>query len=244
MATVTANYLSGFHVQSDKLKNVFINDPENVFMLFRILVFIFSIQISSGNLLAQEAEMSIPTRAEDVKPLKSGDKVPTIYLKDDNGKLVNVNLTLKQKPAVLIFYRGGWCPYCNMQMSSLRAVEQEFYNLGFNIFGISPDKPSKLAESRGKHNFKYELLSDSLMTVTKAFGLAYKVPDDMVNSMKTSYGVDLEGDSGEKHHLLPVPAVYLVDEHGVFGFQYVNPDYTVRMDSQELLKIARKKMGK
>ncbi len=187
---------------------------------------------------------TIPTRPEDITPLALGARVPNIFLPNEDGKTVNVNATLREKPAVLIIYRGGWCPYCNMQMSSLRLVEDEFYKLGFNMFGISPDKPSKLAESRGKHNFKYQLLSDSKMTVAKAFGLAYKLDDDTVKMMKEKFNTDIEGDSGETHHLLPVPAVYLVDSSGVFGFNYVNPDFTVRMDSNELLRIAQKKYAR
>lgn len=185
---------------------------------------------------------SIPQDPKEITPLKMGDKIPSIFLKDMDDRLVNVNTALKEKPAVLIFYRGGWCPYCNIQMSSLRMIEDEFYNLGFSIYGISPDKPSKLIESKNKHNFKYHLLSDSKMTVTKAFGLAYQVDDDTVKMMKEKHNMDIEGDSGEKHHLLPVPAVYLVDSGGIFGFQYVNPDYTVRMDTHKLLQIAKEKM--
>jgi peroxiredoxin len=187
--------------------------------------------------------MQYPSRPEDTTPIKAGDKIPSILLKDENGNLVNVNKTLSEKPAVLIFYRGGWCPYCNMQMSSLRSSEEEFYNLGFNIFGISPDKPESLTESRGKHNFRYILLSDSTMRVCSAFGLAWKMPDDEVKMMKEKFNSDIEASSGEKHHLLPMPAVYLADEKGIFGFQYANPDFTVRMDSQELLQIAKKHRG-
>jgi peroxiredoxin len=188
--------------------------------------------------------MAIPLDPKDVSPLKVGDSVPTISLLNDNNQTVNVNALLRMQPAVLIFYRGGWCPYCNLQMSSLRQVEQEFYDLGYNIFGISPDKPSKLAESREKHDFHYQLLSDSKMTVTQAFGLAYKLDDETVAMMKEKFFTDIEGDSGENHHLLPVPAVYLADSHGVFGFQHANPDFTVRMDSQELLRIARERINK
>lgn len=185
--------------------------------------------------------MTYPSRPQDTTPIKTGDRVPPILLKDDNGHTVNVNALLREKPAVLIFYRGGWCPYCNMQMSSLRTIEEEFYKLGYNIFGISPDRSEKLAESREKHGFRYMLLSDSKMSVCTAFGLAWQVPDDEVVMMREKFNTDLEGDSGETHHLLPMPAVYLADKQGIFGFQYANPDFTVRMDSQELLNIAKAK---
>lgn len=184
----------------------------------------------------------IANSPNEIKPLKSGDKIPNIFLKNELGNMINVNNSLKEKPAVLIIYRGGWCPYCNLQMSALRTIEDEFYKLGYNIFGISPDKPEKLAESKNKHNFKYQLLSDSKMFVSRAFGLAYKVPDEEVKTMKEKYNTDIEGDSGETHHLLPVPAVYLIDNKGIFGFQYSNPDFTVRMDSNELLKIAKSRV--
>lgn len=183
----------------------------------------------------------IANSPQEITPLKSGDKTPAIFLKDENGRMVNVNKSLSEQPAVLIIYRGGWCPYCNMQMSALKDIEDEFYKLGYNIFGISPDKPEKLAESRGKHNFKYKLLSDSKMFVSRAFGLAYRVPENEVKMMKEKFNMDIEGDSGENHHLLPVPAVYLIDSNGIFGFQYVNPDHTVRMNTKDLLKIAKER---
>ena len=120
----------------------------------------------------------------------------------------------------------------------MQKIESELDNLGYQILGISPDKPEKLQESIGRHEFKYGLLSDSKMELAKAFGLAFQV-DEKTYKMFQGYGIDLEGASGEKHHLLPVPAVYLVGTDGVVDFNYVNPDYTVRLSADLVLDAAK-----
>ncbi len=142
------------------------------------------------------------------------------------------------KPTVLIFYRGGWCPYCNTQLAGLREIETQVVQLGYQIIAVSPDRPEKLRESLQKHNMNYLLLSDSKMDAATAFGIAYEV-DDETSQKYSQYGIDLENVSGEKHHLLPVPSVFIISKDGKIKFHYVNPDYKIRIDPELLLTAAR-----
>ncbi len=106
------------------------------------------------------------------------------------------------------------------------------------MIGISPDQPAKVRETLDKHQFRFTLLSDSQMSASRAFGIAYRAGDAMLKAL-AQHGIDLEAASGEKHHELPVPAVFLVATNGVIQFQYVNPDYSVRAHPDVLLAAAR-----
>lgn len=110
--------------------------------------------------------------------------------------------------------------------------------MGYQILAISPDVPAKLSESKGKIEMSYKLLSDSGMECSRAFGLAFKVDDKTLEAYK-GYGIDLEVASGETHHLLPVPGVFIVGTDGVIDFSYVNPDYKVRIEPDVLLAAAK-----
>lgn len=105
------------------------------------------------------------------------------------------------------------------------------------IVGLSPDLPANLKLATEKHKLKYRLLSDSDARAIKAMGLAFRVADG-VNARLRRFGIDIEKASGRRHHLLPVPAVYLLDREGRVAFSYVNPNYRVRCDPQAILAAA------
>jgi len=117
--------------------------------------------------------------------------------------------------------------------------------MGFQLIAVSPDKPEKEKLTRDKHGLQYTLLSDSGMTGARALGIAYRLDDATVKMYREQYHIDIEGDSGQTHHLLPVPAVFLVDTDGTITFHYVNPNYQVRVDPDVILAAARSlAMGK
>ena len=135
---------------------------------------------------------------------------------------------------MLVFYRGGWCPYCNTQLGNLVKIEQEIIDAGWQIIAISPDQPEKLSETIEKHNMKYTLLSDSTMQAAMKFGIAIKVDDQTLEQYK-NYGIDLDDASGQSHHMLPVPAVFLIGTDGIIKFENANPNYRIRLDTETLL---------
>lgn len=184
------------------------------------------------------AQNSYAEEANDVTPAITGTVIPNATVKSVEGKLVEIKDLVSQKPTVLIFYRGGWCPYCNKHLAELQQIEQKLVDMGYQILAVSPDKPEYLKKSVGKHDLEYTLLSDSPMNLTKAFGLAFKIDDNKIKKYQKA-GMDLEKRSGYDHHLLPVPAVYLVNPDGLITFQYVNPDYTTRINADVLLAAAK-----
>jgi peroxiredoxin len=130
-----------------------------------------------------------------------------------------------------------------MQLGQLQTIEKKLLKLGYQIIAVSPDKPENLNSSIEKQQLEYTLLSDSAMSAAQAMGIAYRV-DDMTFKRLNEYGIDIEESSGQKHHLLPVPAVFLIDKNGTIKFQYVNPNYKTRLDPEILMvaaKIALKK---
>ncbi len=189
------------------------------------------------------AQHGVPTSAQDIKPLLIGASVPDVTLRTAKGESFNLKAAAAKKPTVLIFYRGGWCPYCNTYLGQLQAAEADLLNLGYQILAISPDRTPKLGESVEKGKLTYTLLSDSSMTAAQAFGIAFRVDDATLEKYK-GYNIDLEAASGEKHHLLPVPAVFIVGTDGVIAFVYANPDYKVRLAPEVLLAAAKAAIGK
>ena len=123
-------------------------------------------------------------------------------------------------------------------MVQLRDLNEAINDLGFQILAISPDRLSKVGETIGEHKISFTLLSDSQMIAARAFGIAYTVDDATLKAL-AQHGVDLEAASGEMHHELPVPAVFLVGTNLVIQFEYVNPDYSVRVHPELLLAAAR-----
>lgn len=178
-----------------------------------------------------------PLNAEDISPVLSGTKIPDVTLTDINGNTVDLLNRISGKPAILIFYRGGWCPFCNLQLSQIQKIDSDLVALGYEILAISPDRPDELKKSIEKHNIDYTLLSDSSMNACLKFGIAFKVADEIIEKYK-SYEIDLEASSGLNHHLLPVPSVFIIGTDGIIKFQYVNPNYKIRLDPDLLMAAA------
>jgi len=181
---------------------------------------------------------NIHASAELVQPLLPGMKTPVFSVRDIEGRDFRFDAGELDKPLVLTFFRGGWCPYCNLHLSELRLAEKQLKEMGFNIWFISIDKPELLLESLDDPNIGYTIFSDSSLDATRAFGLAFRV-DDELNKRYLSFDIDLERASGEKHHVLPAPATYIIGVDGVINFAYVNPDYKVRLHPDVLLAAAK-----
>ena len=193
------------------------------------LLLAVSFSISHGR-----AQESVATSPETTTPLKVGLKLPAITLNDSTGAAYELTKSLANGPAILIVYRGGWCPYCNSQLSGMGKIEPDLLKLGYRLFAISPDTPAELSKTMDKHKLKYKLLSDTPMQAARALGLAYRVDAKTVATYK-GYGIDL----GKANNLLPVTAVYIVGSDGVVDFSYVNPNYQARVPDELVLAAAK-----
>jgi len=123
-------------------------------------------------------------------------------------------------------------------LGELIRIEPELLKLGYQIIAVSADSPEFLQQSREKHHPNYLLLSDSSMQGAMALGIAWRLDEKMYHKYK-GFGIDLEKASGKKHHLLPVPTVYIIDTDGVIKFAYTNPDHRIRINPEVLLAVAK-----
>lgn len=173
----------------------------------------------------------------DICPLKVGEELPIqteIYT--EKGEPIKLENVLKNEPTVLVFYRGGWCPYCTRQLSGLQAVKLTIDSLGYQTVAVCPDDFTKLDSSLKESGASYQLYSDKKADLIQAFGLGWALDDELFNKYKNKYGLDLEEWSGEKHHVLPVPAVYIIVNNEVV-FNYINPKYSTRLEPETLIAL-------
>ncbi len=183
-------------------------------------------------LISGVAFAQLPANAEDVSPLLIGEKLPDVTVRNIEGKEISSNSLWAGKNTILIFYRGGWCPYCNTQLSQLSLIEKDIIELGYQLVAVSPDKPEKLQESLSKNDLHYTLISDSNGSFSKALGIAFQAPERYEKMLK-----EAQGDTGHTH--LPVPSVFIINGDGEIIFEYINPNYKVRISSELLLGAAK-----
>ena len=181
-------------------------------------------------LIGLHAIGQIAETAEDISPLLISEKVPALPLTATDGSTSLLTDIVAQQPTILLFYRGGWCPYCNEHLKDVGMVKPEIIKRGFQIIGISPDAPPKLDETINKEELKYALYSDASGELMSAIGIAFKAPD---RYSKRLYRVS----DGQNSGILPVPSVFIVDRDGTIRFQYISPDYKHRISSDLLLAV-------
>jgi peroxiredoxin len=174
----------------------------------------------------------------EVRPLLIGAVAPDAQLRTMDGNPTTLKNALAGKPGVVIFYRGGWCPYCNAHLREIKSIQKDLTRLGYTTVALSPDRPEELAKTAKKHDLPYALLSDSKLEAARAYGIAFQLDPDMLKAY-AHYGVDLRKSSGERHDWLPVPSVFLIGKDGTIKFAYTNPDYKVRLKGSVLLTIAK-----
>ncbi len=184
------------------------------------------------------AMQGIAPSADQIRPLLLGSEMPDAAMQTIDGKPTRLKHQVNGKPTVLVFYRGGWCPYCNTQLSELRKIRKPLEDMGYQMIAISPDLPAELSKTLDNDQLDYTLLSDSKAEALKAFGIAFRVDDATIEKYK-DHGLDLEKASGETHHALPVPSVFIVDGMGVLQFSYSHPDYKVRVPGKVVLAAAQ-----
>jgi peroxiredoxin len=188
-------------------------------------------------LLTETALAGIPDDPAQVHPLSVGSPAPVFSARTADGVSRKFSPDAFSKPTIVLFYRGGWCPYCNMQLSDMRLVEPKLRASGFEIVFLSTDQPKLLYSSVKATDIHYTLLSDSDLKAARAFHIAYHL-DSATLAKQREYGVDLERTTGTKLHELPVPSVFIIDTSGTIRFVYSNPDYTVRLGADALWAAA------
>ena len=195
-------------------------------------------QTGPGNIKLLPALPSVerPSK-EKIVALKAGDTIPNVTLFDLAGEPVSLPHYIFGEYSLIIFYRGSWCPYCNMHLKEIKEVEAPIIGLGYRVIAVSPDKPEILRETIEDLKPAYILLSDSSMSAAKAFGIAFTVDGDTIEKYK-KHDIDLQKASGRSHHMLPKPSVFLVGPQGIIRYSFSSDNYKIRIKADELLKQA------
>jgi peroxiredoxin len=183
------------------------------------------------------AELIASGQAERAK--KAGDIAPSFVLNDGGGHPVSSAALLSRGPLVLTFYRGVWCPYCNMELEAIQSVRPEIEARGASVVAISPQTQPNSRKSIRQNQLTFPILSDVMGKVSEAFGLRFALPDYLVDLYKGLKN-DLPAFNGDPSWTLPMPARYVIGTGGVIAYAEVNPDYTIRPDPSELLPVLDK----
>ncbi|MFW5845800.1 MAG: peroxiredoxin-like family protein [Planctomycetota bacterium] len=179
---------------------------------------------------------AVPEDASATQALRVGQPVPSVTLQDAAGESHDLSQLVQEAPSVLVFYRGSWCPFCQRHLQELAAALPDIRQHGYQVLTISPDLPEHAASLAAEQGLDYRLLSDADGVAMRAFGLAFQV-DAATRERYQGSGIDLEAASGQDHHQLPVPAVFLVGSDGVIDFVHADPDYRQRFPTAALLAM-------
>lgn len=167
---------------------------------------------------------------------KAGDTAPEFTLKDSDGNPVSSRELLAKGPLVVSFYRGVWCPYCNLELQALQAALSQITTRGASLVAISPQTAANSRKSQRDNKLEFPILSDVKSEVANAFGIRFALPDYLAEIYKT-FGNDLPVVNDDPAWVLPMPARFVIGTDGIIAYSEVNPDYTQRPDPSELLPV-------
>jgi peroxiredoxin len=169
--------------------------------------------------------------------LKVGDKAPSFRLPDADGNFFDSAELLSKGPLVVTFYRGVWCPHCNMDLQEIQATLPQLQTDGVHLVAISPQTAANSRRSARDNKLSFPILSDAHNDVAAAFGLRFKLPDYLVDLYKNVFHNDLFVVNGDDSWTLPMPARFVIAQDGTIVYAEVNPDYTRRPDPSDLLQV-------
>ncbi|OTP70957.1 peroxiredoxin-like family protein [Caballeronia sordidicola] len=176
------------------------------------------------------------------RALKAGDAAPEFTLLDPEGNPVSSVQLLEQGPLVISFYRGVWCPYCNLELQTLEEALPAFKAVGASLVAISPQNAVNSRKSVRTNSLSFPILSDTRNDVAAAFGIRFALPDYLIDLYKLLKNV-LPAFNGDDSWTLPMPARYVVGQEGTILYSEVNPDYTHRPEPQDMLPALRTRAG-
>lgn len=169
------------------------------------------------------------------KAYKAGDILPNIALPNAKGENVRLYDLLESQKVVIIFYRGGWCPYCNLELKAFQKSLPDFKAKGAQLIAISPELPDHAVTTSEKNELSFQVLSDVNNELAKQMHLLYPLPDEIV-SLYLKFGINLETSQGNLANSLPIAATYIVEQDGKISYAFLEEDYKLRADPEEVLR--------
>lgn len=190
------------------------------------------------------ADVPVAESADLINPLGAGDNAPRFVVETVAGEPFDFNPQELQRPVVLLAFRGGWCPFCNAYLSEMRHVIPEIREMGLDVLFLSGDRAEMLFSSLTWETqadiaeLDYTILSDADAQAAIALGIAFRASERTI-SRRREKGQDISESSMLKHGVLPVPAVFAIDQSGIIRFAYTNADYRIRLPANDLLAAVR-----
>ena len=165
---------------------------------------------------------------------KKGDKLENFELPNQTGEKRSLTKLREKGPVVVTFYRGGWCPYCNLQLKSYQQMLPEINAAGGTLVAITPELPDASMSTAEKNELKFEVLTDKDATYARQLELVFTLPEELRPIYK-KFGIDIEAHNGDGKFDLPLAATFVVDTDGTIVYAMVDSDYTVRAEPAEIL---------
>lgn len=172
------------------------------------------------------------------RALKQGDRAPAFDLPAPDGKSVSSAALLARGPLVITFYRGVWCPYCNLELQALQDALPEIQTAGGSLVAISPENAANSHKSVRQNELSFPILSDKGNAIADKFGLRFRLPDEIIAIYK-GFGNDLPMVNGDDSWTLPIPGRFVIAPDGIIVYAEVNPDYTIRPEPSALMPALR-----
>ncbi len=167
--------------------------------------------------------------------LKVNDKVTDFELNNALGKPVKLSTLLQNGPVILTWYRGGWCPYCNVQLGYLQSMLSQFKELGATLVALSPELPDKSLSTKEKNKLEFEVLTDYNNQVARKFGLVFTLSNELVDI----YNGRLEKFNGIATNELPIPATYVINKDFIITYSFVEPNHRKRAEPGDILSVLK-----
>lgn len=172
--------------------------------------------------------------------LETGERAPDFTLPNAFGQPVHLYERLAQGPVVLTFYRGAWCPYCNLELHTLRQSLPAFRRHGAQLIAVTPQQPDKSREQIRKDGYPFEILSDLDSEVMRDYRLYFQVSPPLVELYKKRFGLDLAEYNGKDRYVLPVPGTFVIDRDGIVRAAHANVDYRQRMEPAAIVDALKR----
>ncbi|AIY11978.1 peroxiredoxin-like family protein [Cellulophaga baltica] len=172
--------------------------------------------------------------------IKIGEKAPNFELPNPEGKTISLATLLDKGPVVVTFYRGSWCPYCNLQLRAMQARLDEIHALGATLVAISPEVPDDSMSTNEINSLGFNVLTDQDATVASHYGVAWEVPAFLIEHMEVDRKLDLKKINNGNGSILPIPATFVVGTDGLVQWSYVDVDYRTRAEPEEILEALKK----
>ncbi|MDK2973054.1 MAG: hypothetical protein PWP23_2809 [Candidatus Sumerlaeota bacterium] len=164
-----------------------------------------------------------------------GQPAPRFVLPNAKGEAIGLSALLANGPVVISFYRGSWCPYCNLQLRAMQDRLPDIEKLGGQLVAVSPEVPDESLSLIEKAELKFAVLSDKDAQVAAQYGVAWKIPEPILDHMRNDRGLDLARINDGNDTVLPIPATFVVSPDGIVTWRYVNVDYRRRAEPDDVI---------